>query len=433
MSAAVVMAAQRRILCQPVAVTAQDETAVVLERAFREESGRIIAALVRAYGDLDLAEDALQDALTTALQRWTRDGIPDNPAAWLMTAARNRAIDRLRRRATQAAKQGEIAASLEAEREMQMNDDPSAVTDDRLKLMFMCCHPALAVDARVALTLRTLCGLTTPEIARAFLTPEPTLAQRIVRAKRKIRDAGIPFNVPADHLLPERVDSVLTVIYLVFNEGYTATSGDALIRRDLCGEAIRLGRLVVALMPDEPEALGLLALMLLQDSRRDARTGANGELIVLEEQDRSRWHRGQIEAGTTLVERALRMRRIGPYQLQAAIAALHADAPESAETDWRQIAELYGELYALQPTPVVALNQAVAIAMATTPEEGLRLIDALERDLDAYHLFYAARADLLRRAARYPEALVSYERAIALCGNDVERAYLERRLREVSV
>jgi RNA polymerase sigma-70 factor (ECF subfamily) len=408
-----------------------------IDRVFREESGRIIATLIRACGDFDLAEEALQDALAVAVERWPRDGVPSNPGAWLTTAARRKAIDRLRRDRTLAEKRAQLEADAVLDAMASGDTEPDAMTeltDDRLRLIFTCCHPALASEAQVALTLRTLGGLSTLEIARAFLVPEPTMAQRLVRVKRKIRDAGIPYRVPPAHLLPERLDSVLAVLYLIFNEGYNATAGDALIRTDLCAEAIRLGRLLCDLMPDEPEALGLLALMLLHDARRDARTGAAGELIVLEEQDRSKWRRPQIEEGAALVERALRMRRAGPYQVQAAIAALHCQAARFEETDWAQIAALYGELLRFRPTPVIELNRAVAVAMAGEPDDGLRLLDNAElaSALERYHLYHAARADLLRRAGRPAEAAEAYRRAIALVANDVERRYLQRRLAEVA-
>jgi RNA polymerase sigma-70 factor (ECF subfamily) len=406
-----------------------------VERTFREESGRILATLIRACGDFDLAEEVLQEAFAVAIERWPRDGAPDNPAAWITTTARRKAIDRLRREQTLAAKrpQLEADAALAALADEEEPDTMTELVDDRLRLIFTCCHPALAPEGRVALTLRTLGGLTTAEIARAFLVPEATMAQRLVRVKRKIRETGIPYRVPEAHALPERLDAVLTVLYLIFNEGYSASAGDALIRRELCGEAIRLARVLCELMPDEAEAIGLLALMLLHDARRDARAGPGGELIVLEEQDRSKWRREQIDEGSGLVERALRMRRTGPYQVQAAIAALHCQAAEAGSTDWAQIAALYGELLRLQPTPVVALNRAVAVAMAQRPADGLLLLDdaGLAAELDRDHHYHAARAHLLRRAGSKVEAAAAYRRALALATNEIERTYLERRLAEV--
>lgn len=420
-------------------LTERSVTPELVDRLFREESGRAVATLIRVLGDFDLAEEAVQDAFVRALERWPQDGLPANPGAWITTAARNRAIDRIRRDRRLAEKAEALARELAAEGEADVErlaeereDAVHPIADDRLRLIFTCCHPALAMDARVALTLRTLGGLQTPEIARAFLVPEPTLAQRLVRAKRKIRDAGIPYRVPPDHLLPERLDGVLKVLYLVFNEGYDASSGEALIRTDLCAEAIRLARVLASLMPDEPEVLGLLALMLLHDARREARVGAGGDLILLEDQDRSRWDRARIGEGRPLLDRALRMGRPGAYQLQAAIAAVHDEAPTAQATDWRQIAGLYSALAGIAPSPVVELNRAVAVAMADGPEPGLALMAGLDVALAGYPYLHAARADLLRRLGRREEAASSYERALAHTTNAAERRYLARRLTEVT-
>jgi RNA polymerase sigma-70 factor, ECF subfamily len=405
----------------------------LLDDVYRAESRRILATLIRLLGDFDIAEEALHDAFRAALEQWPRDGVPANPRAWLVSAGRFKAIDTLRRRARFDASLVVLAEQLDADTNDSTGWDSDQVEDDRLRLIFTCCHPALPPDARLALTLREVCGLTTEEIARAFLIAPPTLAQRIVRAKAKIRDARIPYQVPARPELPERLDTVLHVIYLVFNEGYAASAGESLTRPDLSGEAIRLGRLLLALLP-EPEVIGLLALMLLHESRRTARTSPTGDLVLLEDQDRALWNREQIAEGAALVERALASRQFGPYTLQAAIAAVHAEAPTVAATDWAQIVELYGALAQVVPSPVVELNRAVAVAMRDGPAAGLALIDAIlaRGELADYHLAHAARADMCRRLGRTAEARAAYERALGLTQQEPERRFLARRLAELA-
>jgi RNA polymerase sigma-70 factor (ECF subfamily) len=403
-----------------------------VEAIYQTESRQVLATLIRLLGDFETAEEALHDAFAVAVEQWARDGIPANPRAWLVSTGRFKAIDGIRRRTRHDAALEELAKQLETSTNNPDEWDDQCVQDDRLRLIFTCCHPAIAPEAQVAMTLREVCGLTTEEIARAFLTKPATIAQRIVRAKTKIREARIPYEVPLEKELPDRLDAVLRVIYLVFNEGYSASSGDSLTRHDLSGEAIRLGRILIELLP-ETEAIGLLGLMLLQDSRRSARTSSTGELVLLEDQDRSLWNRDQITEGVALVQRALAMGQVGPYTIQAAIAATHAQAPQAAATDWTQIVALYDLLVRAEPSPVVELNRAVAVAMRDGPLVGLELVDEIltRGNLDTYHLAHAARADLCRRLGRTAEARSSYQRALSLTRQEPERRFLERRLAEL--
>jgi RNA polymerase sigma-70 factor (ECF subfamily) len=406
--------------------------AAQIEATFREEHGRVLAALISQLGDFPLAEDALQDALVNALERWELDGVPRNPGAWLLTVARRRAVDRLRHSVTLE----HTAARLEPDSYAVLPEDSEmddSIPDERLKLMFTCCHPALALESQVALTLHTLGGFSTQEVARAFLVPVPTMAQRLARARSKIRNAGIPYRVPPADLLPERLDALLAVIYLIFNEGYVASSGDTLMRQDLCGEAIRLCRVLIDLLSDSQgaEARGLLALMLLHDSRRETRLNAEGELILLEEQDRTRWDREKIQEGIRILDDAIALYDPGPYQVQAAISALHAQAPTAAATDWHQIAALYDTLATVAPSMVVEVNRAVAVAMAQRPEVGLQMLLALESQAGTFYPYHAARADLLRRMNQHQLAAEAYREALHLCSNSTERAYLQRRLDEM--
>ncbi len=405
---------------------------------YREESGRVLATLIRLLGSFDLAEEATQEAFAAALEQWPRQGVPANPRAWLVSTGRHKAVDVLRRQTRFADKREQLQQLAELQQAMALQPEDAMVSngtlcDDRLRLIFTCCHPALMIEAQVALTLRTLCGLATEEIARAFLVPTPTMAQRLVRAKQKIRDARIPYRVPPSNELAERLAAVMLVVYLVFNEGYNATSGDVLVRRELCTEAIRLGRLMCELLPQETEARGLLALMLLQDSRRDTRISAGGEIILLEEQDRKLWHQQQIRDALALTESALRDAPPGPYSVQAAIAAVHARAASAEETDWVQIAALYDVLLRIQPSPVIELNRAVAVAMVEGPSQGLRLLDALEKkgELRGYHQLAAARGDLARRLQQWETAAEAYRHALSLASNSTERRFLARRLAEV--